>query len=193
MSTALLTVLLRALDLCVIERVLSKSRPLRLLTPAPLWLPVEAGQELGAVTPFLDYFLPQAEAAWHEGQEMASSGPFAITVDGEEVLLLATAIRLHERRFLIVRRLTGDADLRPTLQRAREQVLGQERFVRQIGALHPLCASIDRDTRKLLAASLVPDHQLLLERLNKANADVQAVLATLPSPPSRHRRKARTK
>lgn len=193
MSTTLLTILLRALDLCVIERVLSRSRPLRLLTPAPLWLPAEAGHELGAVTPFLDHFLPQAEAAWHEGQQTASSVPFAIAVDGEEILLVATAISHHERRFLILRRLSGDADLRPTLQRAREHVLGQERLVRQIGALHPLCASIDRDTRKLLAASLAPEHQVVVERLNTVSAEVQAVLATLPSPPSRHRRQARTK
>ena len=193
MSTALLTVLLRALDLCVIERVPSKSAPLRLLTPAPIWLPVEGGQALGAVTPFLDHFLPQAEAAWHDGHQTASSGPFAITVDGEEVLLLATAISHHERRFLIVRRLTGDADVRPTLQRAREQVLEQERLVRQISALHPPCASIDRETKTLLAAPLAPDHHAVVERLNKASAEVQAVLATLPAPPARHRRQARSK
>jgi hypothetical protein len=76
------------------------------------------------------------------------------------------------------------------LQRAREQVLEQERLVRQIGALHPPCAAIDRDTKALLSASLSPDQHALAERLTKASADVQAVLATLPPPP-RQRRQAR--
>ena len=198
MSTSLLTAVLRTLDLCVTERVASEPPALRLLTPAPIWLagvfdkvPPEAGQVLGTPIPFLDHFLPQADAVWHAGEETpVSSGPFTTTVEGEEVLVQATATCHNGRRLLLLRQLTGDADLRPMLQRARETVLEQERLVRQIGALHPPCAAIDRDTKALVAASLPPDQHALAERLTKASADVQAVLATLPAPP-RQRRQAR--
>jgi hypothetical protein len=201
MSNALLTAVLRTLDLCVIERVLSEAPALRLLTPAPLWLagvfdrvPPEVGQVLGAPIPFLDHFLPQAEVTWHAGDEtIASSGPFTTTVEGDEVLLVATATCHHGRRLLILRHLTGDADLRPMLQTAREQVLELERLVSQIGALHAPFASIDREVKAMATASLPPELQALAERLNKSSADVQAVLATLPAPASRHRRQARTK
>jgi hypothetical protein len=192
---------LRALDLCVIEREHTEPPVLRLLTPAPVWLagvfatvPPEVGKALGAPIPFLEHFLPQAEGTWHEGEgAVATSGPFATTIEGEEMLLLITATCHHNRRLLIVHPLSGDADIRPTLQRARERVLEQERLIRQIGALHAPLASIDRETKALLGASLSPEQQALVERLNKATAEARAVLATLPSPPSRHRRQARSK
>ncbi len=200
MGDAVLAALLRAYDLCVSERASRKPFVLRLLTPPPAWLcgvvaevPPGTERALTVTSPFLEGFLPQAEAAWHEGQEaVASSGPFAATLEGEEVLLVAMAISHLDRRLLILRRLTGDADLRPILQRAREQVLEQERLVRQIGALHLPCASIDRDTKALLAAPLAPDYLAVAARLSQASTEVQAVLATLPSPPSRQRRKARS-
>ena len=201
MITSLLIAVLRALDLCVTEHVRAESPSLRLLTPAPVWLagvfetvPPEVGQVLGSPIPFVAHFLPQAEETWREGEgAAASSGPFAITVEGEEMVLLATATPYHDRRLLILHPLTVDADLLSTLRRAREKVLELERLGRLIDAMHVPLWSIERDSKTLAASSLSPDHHAVAERLNKASAEVQALLATLPSPRSRPRRQARPK
>ena len=48
------------------------------------------------------------------------SGPFVATVGGEDILLRASAITLAGRMLLVIEKLTGDADTRPMLQKARE-------------------------------------------------------------------------
>ena len=201
MSDVLLTALVRTLDLCVIEAEgpAGTDAVLRLQTPAPGWLsavfeavPQEDGTLAGAL-PFLDHFLVQAAAAWHEGHPAsASSGPFVAPTPGEDALIRAVAMTQDGRRLLILQRLSGDADLRPSLQRAREQTLEHEQLVKRIGGLHVPAAAFDRDVKALLAAALSPDQQRLVERLSQSSAEVQAVLATLPAPP-RQRRQVRTK
>lgn len=199
-SDAALMAMLRALDVCVIEGSPSVPPVLRLLTEAPDWLagvfadvPAEAGQTVGGATPFLDHFLQQAEEVWHHGPPAsAASGPFVVPGVGEDVLLRAVAVTQDGRRFLILQHLAGDADLRPALQRAREQILEQERLVRQVGALHAPAAAMDRDIKALLAAALSPEQRQLAERLSQLSAELQGVVATLPAPSSRHRRQART-
>lgn len=215
MSDDILSALLRVFDLCVIECAPSKpafdfsaGRPddgptarhsvLRLLTPVPDWLasafaaaPTEV-PTFGDALPFLDHFLVQAEAVWHEGHPAsATSGPFVATINGSEVLLRAVAIAQHEHRLVILQRLTGDADVRPILQRAREQTLAQERLIQQVGKVHAPAAAIDQGVKGLLAAALPTDYQHLVERLSQANAELQGSLASLPAPTSRHRRQAR--
>lgn len=221
MSDDILSALLRAFDLCVIECAHSmpsfapeqdaagdgqpgdgpatRHSELRLLTPVPDWLASAFAAApavvptFGDALPFLDHFLVQAEAVWHEGHPAsASSDPFVATINGTEVLLRAVAMTQHARRLIILQRLTGDADIRPMLQRAREQTLEHERLVQQVGRLHTPAAAIDRDVKELLAAALPADHQRLVERISQASSELQSAMAGLPSPPSRHRRHART-
>ncbi|MEO6349497.1 MAG: hypothetical protein ABIP53_02510 [Candidatus Limnocylindrales bacterium] len=220
MSEAVLTAVVRAFDLCVIECLppaspfdlgragAGDSRPgqgpaarhsvLLLLTPRPDWLAGvftivqdDARTALLGAVPFLDHFLVEAEAVWYEGHPAsATSEPFVALVGGTDVLLRARAVTQHERRLLILQRLAGDADLRPMLQRAREQMLEHEQLVQRTSTLHAPAAAIDRQVRELLAA-LPAEHQGVVDRLSNSSAELQSALAGLPAPPSRHRRQAR--
>lgn len=200
----LLPAVVRTFNLCVIEC----SRPpegethrastLRLLTPVPEWLASafaaapEAVPTLGETLPFLEHFLTQAEEVWYEGHPASgSSEPFVAVVNGTEVLLRAVAIAQHERRLIVLQRLVGAADVRPMLQKARDQALALERIVRTVGTLHAPAAAIERDVTALLATSLSAEQQALLERLRQAVADTRAALAELPQAPEKHRRKPR--
>jgi len=200
MSDVPLSAVLRAFDVCVIEYATTPPK-LRLLTPSTGWLvdvfggsAADSAAGLGDATPFLENFMPDAEAAWHEGRDArATSGPFVVPTADGDVMLRALAITHDGRRLLMLQRLTGDADLRPMLQRAREQMLEQEKLVRQVGAVHGPAAAIERDLKELHSKGLPQEHHALVERLMRASTELQTAVATLPAPPSRHRRQAKTK
>ena len=78
--------------------------------------------------------------------------PVHRAVGGEDALLRATAITLEHRSLLIIERLTGDADTRPILQKAREQMLATEQLTRQAAAVHAPAAAIGRVADELAAA-----------------------------------------
>ncbi len=196
MSDELLSAVVRTFNLCVIEcsrpaeGAQTRQSSLRLLTPVPGWLASAfaaaptAVPTLGDTLPFLDHFLMQAEEVWHEGHPASgSSEPFVATVNGTEVLLRAVAIAQHERRLIVLQRLTGAADVRPMLQRARDQALELERLVRRVGTLHGPAAAIDRHIKALLTTALSPEQQSLVEQLRQASADTNDALADLPQPP----------
>ena len=198
MSDAFLSSVVRALDLAVVERLPNSA--FHLVTPAPGWLadvfetaPTGAQRTLGGALPFLDDFLEQAEVAWRDGHLAASSGPFAATVGGTEHLLRATALTVEQRKLMVLERLSGEADTRPILQKAREQMLEREELVRQIVAVHEPASRIDRGLKQLIETSLTPEQQDVLERVSRASAELQAALAPLPSLPPRLRRQARAR
>ncbi len=196
MSDAFLSSVVRALDLAVVERLPNSA--FHLVTPAPGWLadvfetaPTGAQRTLGGALPFLDDFLVQADVAWRDGHT-ASSGPFAATVGGTEHLLRATALTVEQRKLMVLERLSGEADTRPILQKAREQMLEHEELVRQIVAVHEPASRIDLGLKQLTETSLTPAQHDVLERVSRASAELQAALAPLPSLPPRLRRQART-
>lgn len=191
MEDAVLKALLRGLDLCVIEcRSFAGTAPkvsdLSLLTPTPGWL---AGPLSGL--PFLEHFLAQADATWHEGAQATSvSDPFVTNSFNEEVLMRATAISQDGHRLIIIQRLTGPSDVRPMLQTAREQKLALEQLGHQASAVHGPAAAIDRDLKVLSDAGLPPEHQQVLQRLLQSSAQLQAAAAPLPLP-AKQRRQAK--
>jgi hypothetical protein len=198
----LLSAVVRTFNLCVIECVrppdgaACRASTLRFLTPVPDWLASafaaapEAVPTLGDTLPFLDHFLAQAEEVWYTGHPASgSSEPFAATVNGTEVLLRAVAIAQHDRRLIVLHRLLGDLDVRPMLQKARDQALELERVVRTVGTLHAPTEALERDITALLATQLSVEQQALVERLHTATADTRAALAVLPQPPQNQRRK----
>lgn len=195
MSEELIRDLLRALGLAVIERLPNSAY--HLLTPAPDWLaaafeaaPTGAQGTLGGALPFLDHFLHQADAAWHDRRaEPVTSGPFAATVGGEELLLRASAMSLHGRALLVVERLTGEADTRPILQKAREHLLDREQLERQVRQVHAPAAALARGVERLLATSLSAGQQAIATDLEKAAADLQAAMTPLPAPLPKGRRR----
>jgi hypothetical protein len=197
MSDSALARLLHALDLTAIER--RRDGAFYLLTPAPDWLAHAFDMAIGSAPgridggmPFLDHFLHQADAVWHEGPPAAaSSGPFIATIKREEILINARAMTIQDRHLLVIERLTGTADTRPMLQKAREQLLEHEQLVRRIGAVQAPAAAVDRGIKQLLESALSPEQRAIVEAIDRASTDVQSKLATLPSPPRQHRRQVK--
>ena len=191
MTDTVLQQLLRALDLVVIERLPNGS--FHLVTPAPGWLDraFDAAAPGGRRTlegafPFLDDVIHQAIGAWQAGPHASIvCGPFAATVDGDELLLRATALTIDGRTLLVIDRLLGTADARPMLQKARERMLEGEALTRRVAALHALAADVNRAVSAMAAAS-VP--VTLIDPLNAANERLQSALRGLPTPPERQRR-----
>src|SRR6187397_542591 len=66
------------------------------------------------------------------------AGAFEEKATGSQRSLGAT------RPLLIIERLTGDADTRPILQKAREHLLDREQLARQAAAVHAPAAAIDK-------------------------------------------------
>ena len=194
MSDTLLANVLRALDVAVVER-LPDSR-FQMVGSSPEWLeaafdraPAGARHTLAGALPFLDHFLQQADAAWHDrGTARADSGPFTAQIGGDEALLRATALTLEHRSLLVIERLTGDADTRPILQKAREQMLATEQLTRHAAAVHPPASAISRVADELAAADLSPAHRALADALKTASTQLRAAVESLPKPPSKGRR-----
>jgi hypothetical protein len=189
MSADLLSKLTRALDIAVIERMASSG--FALVAPAPAWLAGALGAEhtLFSAFPFLRHFLDQAEATWQaDPRARADSGPFEATINAEAMLLRATALSVDTHKLLVVERLTGDADLRPLLQRAREQLLEHEGLTRRAADVHAPASAIARDVAALGAIDLPPAARALVESLAQSSAALQAAVAPLPVPPPGVRR-----
>ena len=179
----------RALGLAVIERL--PNMGYILVAPAPDWLAGALGMNntLPSAFPFLGHFLSIAGAAWHDGPHArADSGPFEATINDEAMLLRATALTVDSHKLLIVERLTGDADPRPVLQRAREQLLERETLERHAAQVHAPAAAITREVDALAALDLPADAQQIVARLRTAAATLSGAVAALPAPPPKGRR-----
>ena len=91
------------------------------------------------------------------------------------------------RPILVLERLSGDADTRPILQKAREHLLDTERLTRQIAAVHNPASQVQRIVDELAAQDLPDVARDRLDRLRQASAALQSALAPLPTPPPRRR------
>lgn len=197
MNDALLSAVFQALDLGVIER--RRDSAFYMVTPPPAWLSQAFESAIGntpgridGAMPFLDHFMQQAEAVWREGPPATiASGPFVAKLRHEEILINARAMTVQDRQVLVLQRLTGEADTRPLLQKAREQMLEHEQLVKRIATVHEPASAIDRGVKQLLGASLTAEQRAIVESLQSASAEVQSAMATLPTLPSRFRRHAR--
>jgi len=187
MTDAVLADLFQALNLVAIER--QADHTYYLLTPAPAWLSgalasAQVGERhtLAGAFPFLDDFLHQADGAWQAGAHASIvSSPFAATVDGDEVLLRATAITVGGRAILVVERLVGAADTRPILQKARQHLLDSEQMTRQAARLLAPMSAMTKAVTELQAAPFAATEGALVERLAAAAAALQAAVEAMPS------------
>jgi hypothetical protein len=189
MTPNVLPAVTRALGLAVIERL--PNMGYILAAPAPDWLAGALGMNntLPSAFPFLGHFLQIAGSAWHEGPDArADSGPFEATINGEPMLLRATALTVETHKLLIIERLTGDADPRPILQKAREQLLEREALARQATQVHAPAAALARELAALDSLDLPADVRTHVDRLKTAAADLQQIAGTLPAPPATRRR-----
>ena len=193
MSDAMMDEGLFALEVAVIERLADERFEIRGKSPA--WLeaafdaaPAGARHTLGGALPFLDDFLRQADVAWHNrGTARATSGPFAIDVGQNTWLLRASAMTVADRSILVLERLTGDADSRPILQKAREQMLATESLTRQASGVHTRVAAIAKAAGELGKSELAPAHRALVDKLLAATTEMQTFAETLPKPATRRK------
>jgi hypothetical protein len=133
---------------------------------------------LAAVFPFIDGFLSAAEAAWRRGDPGRLRSDVFTMADpaGGEIDLVASAITIDHRYFLILEASADAGERRRTLQLAREQVLSHEDHVRETGALMaPVNAALKLARQLASENSPPPDEQ---RRLGSEIADELARLAT---------------
>jgi len=194
MNDPLLPDLVATMGIAVIERLPNGS--FNPIAPVPSWLgdAFDLGADgptaaLATALPFLDDFLPLAEDAWHKRRTPLASGPFVASIGGSELLLRATAMMRAGRSVLVLERLTGDADTRPLLQRAREAELERERTLRQIETLRQQTTNITHDVDQLTRAALTDSQKPLVESLRQSASASQAALDALPAGPKARGRK----
>ena len=175
--------LLQELDLAVIEWL--PDQTFRAFAPPPRWF---RGMAQWSSLPFLEHFLPDAEAHWRTAAAgVLDSHPFAVDSQGEELLLRARALKIDGRQVMAIERLVGDADLRPVLRKARDQALDHERLTEQARAVQAPASAVEACVAQLQNASLTPEQAAIVEPLARASASLRKAVGELPQP--RKRRK----
>jgi hypothetical protein len=199
-TDAMLAELLTRLDLVVFERLPEGVFVRFGQAPPPSWfsrLPLASHDEAIAIEqtmPFLGHFLAEANDAWRAGNEQrVSSDPFTVTdTTGGEVALVASAVVVADRCFLILEAPPYFDERRATLQRARENVLAHEEHVRRTGALLGPIDAARQLLQQLTASGLAPEQQMLTARISEqleGLSDSVQSLAPLPKGVSRRVRR----
>lgn len=129
----------------------------------PAWLAKIWGLEakhatslrLGDFSPFLENFVLDAEEFWKSKDEgpLKSGNWTESSPDGTETPLEASALRIADRRILLVRNFTSSfAEQQPWLQTARDSLLEHERLMREIQKKEILLHCIIHDLSQPLSA-----------------------------------------
>jgi hypothetical protein len=180
MSEAILTDLLAALDVMVVERLPDGSFTVIGSTPAWFaWLYTDAAANpqqlrLDLTSPFLENFLVDADAFWNDarpGQLKSGSweekGP-----SGKEDHLEAMALCLGERRILLIELLgVAHEERRRLLQIAREKALLQTQLLKETQKKEILLHCIAHDLVSLLTGVKVSFSLLGAESLSPTGKD----------------------
>ena len=193
-TTTLLDDLLARLDLVVFERLpegvflhIGRAQPpgwfSRLFQAAAEAEPITIGQAF----PFLEHFLAEAEEFWRgPGESRLRSGPFIMTDPGRgEVALVASAVTVAHRRFLVLELPYDLEEHRRALQSAREHGLAHEEHVRRTGALLAPLEEAQQLLRQLSTTTLSSEQQRLAEAVREHLAGVTASVDAL-APRARH-------
>lgn len=200
MTDAVLAELLTRLELVVLERLPGDVFVRFGSAQPPSWfsrLPLNSRDEPIAIEqtmPFLEHFLTEANDAWRAGDEQRfSSEPFTVTdTTGGEVPLVASAVVVADRCFLILESPPDFDERRAALQTAREHLLAHEEHVRRTGALLGPIDAARQLMQQLTASGLAPEQENLTARISQEletlSAAVQS-LAPLPKGVSRRVRR----
>jgi signal transduction histidine kinase len=138
-------------DLAVFERV---GNGFRLLAPPPAWLrrllPWQDAYSTGMLQSyltFIEYFLPQAEAAWRSNGERVARAKWVEADDaGTEYEIEAAALAAESRRFLTLSSKPEEfAERRQILQKARLLRLSAERQTKDLEKRDVLLHAIVHD------------------------------------------------
>lgn len=186
MADAPLGELLQELDLAVIEWL--PDGTFRPFAPPPRWF---KGMAQWSSLPFLEHFLPEAEAHWRaRANGVVSSAPFTIDGTEGELLLRVRALRLGSRLVMAIERLVGDLDPRPVLRLARSQALEHETLAEHARDVHAPAAAVAQSVQQLARTKVSDEQQPILNALAAASEQLGQVASRLP-PPRRRRRPSR--
>ena len=153
-------------------------------TAAPDWF-VDAARTaagdgpatLGGTLPFLDHLRTEADRAWWSGEDSTATGePFAVPGAEADYLVRARILTLHQRKLLVLERLTGAADSRPVLQAARERQLTYDRSKTWSSEVRPPLDAIARLAARWLETDTSPDAQSTAREILRATEQARATL-----------------
>jgi hypothetical protein len=135
--------------------------------------------------PFVGHFLAEAESFWREGLDgRLRSDAFTLTDPrGAEIGLVASALVVGPRHFLVIELSAEFDERRRALQAARENALEHEDYVRRTGALLSPLAGVQRLAERLAASGLTTDQAVLATAIREQLAALASsldVLAPLP-------------
>jgi hypothetical protein len=144
--------------------------------------------------PFLEDFLADAEDVWSSGgKERLRSDSFTMTdTPGKDVALVASAVVVASRCFLILESPYDFEERRRALQTARELVLAHEAHLKRTGALLAPVDAARRLTQQLTTSGLSPEQQELAAGIGQqlsSLAESLESLAPLPKGVSRRSRR----
>jgi hypothetical protein len=137
---------------------------------------------LAAAFPFLERFLSTAETLWLQGDlRKLRSDAFTVTdPSGGELSLVASALAVDHRRFLVLEASAEFDEHRRTLQRAREDALTHEDHVRRTGALTtPANAALKLAEQLAAETGLTAEQRRLVSELRAQLAIIGVAIETL--------------
>jgi hypothetical protein len=192
-NAAVLAEILARLDLVVFERLPEGMFTRVGAAPPPDWFHrifLHAAPHrpipLAAAFPFVEGFLSAAEAAWSRGDPGRLRSDVFTMPDpaGGEIDLVASALTLEHRRFLILEASADAGERRRTLQRAREHMLAHEDYVRRTGALRtPVTTALKLAQQLSAEASLTAEGRRLASQLGDELAAIAGAIDTLAPKP----------
>lgn len=192
MTTTVLPDVIARLDLAVFEQV-AEGVFLR-LAPAgpPGWLsevlpeaPRNAPMVLAQAFPFLERFMGDAERLWHDGAgpRVRSDVFTSPGASGRDVAIVATAIAVDARRFLVLESPAAFAEWQRALQCARDQALGHEDHLRRTAALRGPVEAAQQLVHRLSSGEVSAEQRQVVDALTaqlaRLLAEIEA-LAPLP-------------
>ena len=137
---------------------------------------------LAAAFPFLERFLSTVETLWLQGDlRKLRSDAFTVTDPaGGELGLVASAVAVDHRRFLVLEASAEFDEHRRTLQRAREDALAHEDHVRRTGELTtPANAALKLAEQLAAETGLAAEQRRLVSELRAQLAVIGAAIETL--------------
>ena len=133
---------------------------------------------LARAFPFLETFLDEAEGLWSEGGDRhLRSEPFMVKGRaGGDSTLVASAVSIDKRSFVVLEA-PGDSEERQrTLQSAREHALAHEEHVRRTGELLVPVRAAQQLVQQLATAGLPAEQQ---NQVNAVGARLAAIVQSI--------------
>ena len=189
MNADVLAEILARLDLVVFERLsegvflwVETADPPKWFSRTFLDVARKTPTTLASAFPFLEGFLLTAETSWRQGDlRKLRSDAFTVTDPaGGEFGLVACALAVEHRRFLVLEASADFDEHRRSLQRAREDALAHEDYVRRTGALTtPANAALKLAERLAAETGLTDEQRRLVSDLRAQLAGIGVAIETL--------------